>query len=253
MTGQIEELQNANRKLVEQLQRFQQRCRQTASRAACGRAKRSEAAPVRPIVAVDPAAAAGRRRRPPKARRSKAATTPSIPMLRPMTDPGRPKPLGSVGLSPSPTAAPAATRRWIFPAASFRQTGARTTDDTIAPTLRLPPRNAEGRGLGRARADRPGHRQRHGSGDAARGVRRRASSLLQATSSTTTRRSSFYRLHPEEPEEPARRRRHLLPRRELLATRPQRARRPSSTSRSRPISTRTRRGRPTRCCISAFR
>ena len=132
MTGQIEELQNANRKLVEQLQKFQGDVDDRL--AAGGRAKRSEIAPA---PAPDRAAAADG---PPAKPARKGRDEAFDPDAAPKTDPGQPKPLGSAASAQhdDPGGAP-----MDLAGGRFRQSGASNGtggDDTIAPTLRLPPR-----------------------------------------------------------------------------------------------------------------
>ena len=130
MTGQIEELQNANRKLVEQLQKFQGDVDDRL--AAGGRAKRSEIAPA-PDRAPDRAAAADV----PAAKPARKGRDEAFdPDAAPKNDPGQPKPLGSAASAQhdDPGGAP-----MDLAGGRFRQSGG-GGDDTIAPTLRLPPR-----------------------------------------------------------------------------------------------------------------
>ena len=131
MTGQIEELQNANRRLVEQLQKFQTDVDDRLS-SSVGRGKRSEAA--------SPAAAApertARTEDAPKPRRGRDDAF--DPDAAPKSDPGQPKQLGS----------PASAQRDDPGGAPMDLSGGRMRksgggdSDTLAPTLRLPPRTA---------------------------------------------------------------------------------------------------------------
>ena len=126
MTGQIEELQNANRKLVEQLQKFQGDVDSRLSSGG-GVRRRSEASPPSSDVAAVPDAETATPK-PRKARRDDAFDPDSASP----SDPGRPKPLGSVALSQPDNGGDA----------PMDLSGARLrrneNNDTIAPTLRLP-------------------------------------------------------------------------------------------------------------------
>ncbi len=136
MTGQIEELQNANRKLVEQLQKFQGDVDGRLSSGGGTRPRRSEATPPTSDVApeLDTQTATPKARKP---RRDDAFDPDSAPP----SDPGRPKPLGSIASSQPDDGGNA----------PMDLSGARLrrneNNDTIAPTLRLPsttPRSAAG-------------------------------------------------------------------------------------------------------------
>ena len=123
MTGQIEELQNANRKLVEQLQKFQE---DVDSRMASGHVKRSEAT----VPDTDRSASASDT--PPKPSARKARGDSFDPDAAPPSDPGQPKALGSVAAAQSDDAP------MDLAGSKLRHGGENA--DTIAPTLRLPPR-----------------------------------------------------------------------------------------------------------------
>jgi tol-pal system protein YbgF len=125
MTGQIEELQNANRKLVQQLQKFQD---DVDTRLSSGRPRRAEQTPEpKPSedasVAPDTPSTAPAR----KSRRNDAYD----PSAAGADDPGKPKPLGSpASAQPDDSGAP------------MDLTGGRLRSanggDTLAPTLQLP-------------------------------------------------------------------------------------------------------------------
>ena len=129
MTGQIEELQNANRKLVEQLQKFQADVDSRLSSGG-GHQKRTEA-DVPKVIAPDSAATAendsgGAKAR--KARRDDAFD----PDTAAAGAPGKPKPIGS-----------AASQADEGGAAPMDLSGGKfsrgaSDGDTLAPTLRLP-------------------------------------------------------------------------------------------------------------------
>jgi tol-pal system protein YbgF len=137
MTGQIEELQNANRKLVEQLQKFQA---DVDSRLTAGaaRPKRSDAAPATPASPVvgaagESGAAMDADGATPRKRRDDAFD----PDAASATAPGRPKPLGSTASAESDDAAP-----MDLSGGKLRRAqgdAAAAGNDTLAPTLRLPP------------------------------------------------------------------------------------------------------------------
>ena len=124
MTGQIEELQNANRRLVEQLQKFQA---DVDDRMAAGRPKRSDAAP---LPSPDRSVAADESAPKPARKGRDEAFDPDAASK---TLPGQPKPLGSVA-SAQPDDAP-----MDLAGGRLRKSGGGDAD-TIAPTLRLPPR-----------------------------------------------------------------------------------------------------------------
>ena len=122
LTGQVEELQNANRKLVEQLQRFQA---DSDARVApgVGRPKRSEAEGGVPSVAAEADAI-------PRKHRDDAFD----PDAAPAGAPGKPKPLGS---------AASATRAPDEGGAPMDLSGGKLrrvegNSETLAPTLQLP-------------------------------------------------------------------------------------------------------------------
>ena len=135
MTGQIEELQNANRRLVEQLQKFQADVDDRLSSAA-GHNKRSDASPPaaeRPVASSADHAADSAPAKPHRGRDEAFDPDTASPK-----DPGRPKPLGSVA-----SAQPDDTGSAPLDLAGgrLRKSGGGASDaDTIAPTLRLPPR-----------------------------------------------------------------------------------------------------------------
>lgn len=128
MTGQIEELQNANRKLVEQLQKFQGDVDSRLSSGGAARQRRGDAAAPSSDVAVAPESDAL-----PKPRKPRRDDAFDLDTASP-SDPGRPKPLGSVASRADDGDGPA----------PMDLTGGRLrrneNNDTIAPTLRLPPR-----------------------------------------------------------------------------------------------------------------
>lgn len=131
MTGQIEELQNNNRKLVEQLQKFQADVDSRLTSSGGGRQKRSEAetprlTPDESGAAMDAEPAAASKLR--KSRRDDAFD----PDAAPTGAPGQPKPLGTVASAQSDTGAGTPM------ALSGGKLSRETTDDTLAPTLRLP-------------------------------------------------------------------------------------------------------------------
>lgn len=127
MTGQIEELQNANRKLIEQVQKFQQDVDSRLSSGSGGRGKRAEA--VSPPSASTPAPTAdvdsGKPTR--RARRDDAYDPDSAPG----GDSGRPKQLGSAASA----AESGANSPMDLSGGRLRNGG---SSDSIAPTLRLP-------------------------------------------------------------------------------------------------------------------
>lgn len=130
MTGQIEELQNANRKLVDQLQKFQG---DVDSRLTSGasRAKRSEVVP--PSVAAGesgPAMDADGVAPPPRKARKDDAFDPDQAAP---SDPGRPKPLGSVA-----SAQPDDTDNAPMDLSGGKLRRSDSNGDTLAPTLKLP-------------------------------------------------------------------------------------------------------------------
>lgn len=126
MTGQIEELQNANRRLVEQLQKFQADVDQRLSSGP--RAKRAEATPdVAPAPAPSEDAGAA------KPRKSARTDDSFDPDVAPVGTPGKPKPLGSAA-SAQPDDAGGAPMD--LSGGRLRASGADA--GAIAPTLRLP-------------------------------------------------------------------------------------------------------------------
>lgn len=129
MTGQIEELQNANRKLVEQVQRFQQ---DVDSRLSSGgaRSHRSEASSSPPEKAPPPAPAAESDGATPKHRGHGDAYDPDSA---PGNNPGRPKPLGSAASVEESGAAP-----MDLSGGRLRRNDGASGSDTSEPTLRLP-------------------------------------------------------------------------------------------------------------------
>jgi tol-pal system protein YbgF len=137
MTGQIEELQNANRKLVEQLQKFQADVDSRISTGS-GRSKRTDAS-VPPVVAGGDAAIpdAGPAPRATKARRDDAYD----PASASSTDPGRPRPLGTTTPGQTATIQPddGDAAPMDLSGGKLRRTDPSAVPDTQAPTLRLPP------------------------------------------------------------------------------------------------------------------
>lgn len=136
MTGQIEELQNANRKLVEQLQKFQA---DVDDRLASARGKRGEAAaPAEHTARAEPSDDAP----PPKPRRGRDDAF--DPDAAPKSDPGQPKPLGSPASAQHDDAGGAPMDLSGGRLRKSAQSGGQGsgTDDTLSPSLRLPPRTA---------------------------------------------------------------------------------------------------------------
>ncbi len=133
MTGQIEELQNANRKLVDQLQKFQADVESRMSAAGGGvRQKRSEADKPK-IAAAEDGPAMDADGATPKLRKLKRDDS-FDPDTAAAGTPGKPKPLGS------PTSAQPAEAGGGGPmdlsGGKFSRGGPEA--DTLAPTLRLP-------------------------------------------------------------------------------------------------------------------
>ena len=127
MTGQIEELQNSNRKLVEQLQKFQQ---DVDTRLTSGaRGKRAEAvAPPVEAAAPPPADAGAAAPKPARKSRHDDAYDPDAGA----GNPGDPKPLGSTASAqPDDTGAP-------MDLSGGRLRRSDNNADTLAPTLKLP-------------------------------------------------------------------------------------------------------------------
>lgn len=129
MTGQIEELQNANRKLVEQMQKFQT---DLDSRPLGGRAKHAETPPSSAVVdsgapAADPDGTT------PKATRKPRRDDAYDPDATPDGDPGKPKPLGATASTQpdDPDGAP-----MDLSGGKLRHSD--TPADSLAPTLQLP-------------------------------------------------------------------------------------------------------------------
>ena len=129
MTGQIEELQNANRKLIEQLTRFQGDVDSRLSSGAPPRVKRSEAAPIPTESGAAMEADAGT---PPARKHRDDAFDPDKAAA---SDPGRPKPLGSTPPNPPVEAENAPMD---LSGGKLRREAAAPSSDTLAPTLRLP-------------------------------------------------------------------------------------------------------------------
>lgn len=123
ITGQIEELQNANRRLVEQLQKFQADVESRLGAAPAHKRAETDRGPATPEVATaEPSTPK------PRNRRDDAFD----PDAADAAAPGRPKPLGSAA-----SAQPDDTGDAPMPLAGGRL-GRGGGDDTPAPTLRLP-------------------------------------------------------------------------------------------------------------------
>jgi tol-pal system protein YbgF len=132
MTGQIEELQNANRKLVEQLQKFQT---DVDSRMLGGRPKRADAG-VPPVVAGSggPAVDTPESRAPDVRPGGKPRRTDAYdPDAAPGSDPGKPKPLGATA-----SAQPDDSSVAPMDLAGGKLRSSATSSDTLAPTLQIP-------------------------------------------------------------------------------------------------------------------
>jgi tol-pal system protein YbgF len=121
MTGQIEELQNANRKLVEQLQKFQADVEFRLQEKGGRPPHRAEAAPV---GGADPVIAAA-----PKVAESRSSRNDAFDPRAEPTAPGAPKPLGTVA-----SASPADDAPMDLTGAGL----AHPSSSTLAPTLPLP-------------------------------------------------------------------------------------------------------------------
>lgn len=138
MTGQIEELQNANRKLVEQLQKFQADVDSRFSTSGPVKSKRSDAAPSpsadTPAVAMNgssaPAALSGSDGATPKSRKRDDAFDPDTA---PAGTPGKPKPLGSAA-----SAQPDDNGSTPMDLSGGKLRAGNGSSDTLAPTLKLP-------------------------------------------------------------------------------------------------------------------
>ena len=138
LTGQIEELQNANRKLIEQLQKFQG---DVDARLSAAPQRHSEAAPAlrqaegARSVETAPAADGGASKDAPKPRRSRRDDA-FNPDAAGADAPGRPKPLGSTA-SGQGDAGPAGGGPVDLSGGRYRNEG--PDSDAMAPTLRLAP------------------------------------------------------------------------------------------------------------------
>lgn len=131
MTGQIEELQNANRRLIEQLQKFQQDVDGRLSSGG-GRSRRGDAGAVPGAAARDQDAGAGDGATP-KAKGRRSADDAFDPDRASPNDPGRPKPLGSAA-----SAQPDDNGSAPMDLSGGKLRRSDENSDTIAPTLRLP-------------------------------------------------------------------------------------------------------------------
>ena len=124
MTGQIEELQNANRKFIEQFTKFQADVDTRLSSGTPARVKRSDASPVAgengPAMDAEPAI---RKRRDDAFDPDKAASN----------DPGKPKPLGS-----TPPGPPSDSANAPMDLAGGKMRRESSGADTTTPALRLP-------------------------------------------------------------------------------------------------------------------
>ena len=131
MTGQIEELQNANRKLVDQLQRFQADVDSRLTSGA-GRVKRGDAGASGTSVVGDAGGAtAGADAAPPvRKRRDDAFDPDAAPGA-----PGKPKPLGSVAAA---TPDEASDAPMDLSGGKLRRAEGSGGGDALAPTLQLP-------------------------------------------------------------------------------------------------------------------
>ena len=139
MTGQIEELQNANRKLVDQLQRFQADVDSRLTSGA-GRLKRGDAGTSGTTAVGDAGVAAGVDAAPPARKRRDDAFDPDAAP----SAPGKPKPLGSLAAA---TPDEASDAPMDLSGGKLRRAEGSGGGDALAPTLQLPsstPRAAVG-------------------------------------------------------------------------------------------------------------
>ena len=130
MTGQIEELQNANRKLVEQLQKFQADVDQRMS---SGSRKHAEASPPAVTPGDEAGPATDAEPATPKPGRKSRRDDAYDPDAAPEADPGKPKALGSTA-----AAQPDETGAAPMDLSGGKLRNGGPTSDTLAPTLRLP-------------------------------------------------------------------------------------------------------------------